>query len=162
MIATDIAARGLDISGVEYVLNYDFPNDIENYVHRIGRTGRSNAKGTSITLFTDEDANQAKKLIEIMKEAEQEIPKELYQYMKFHREEKKAKKRYGRQEGGGAFGGYNSRQYGGFDSRQQGGFDSRRQGGFNSRQGGYRNNRRENSWDNSDQYERQNSRRDDY
>ena len=143
MIATDIAARGLDISGVEYVLNYDFPNDIENYVHRIGRTGRSNAKGTSITLFTDEDANQAKKLVEILKEAEQEIPKELYQYMKIHRGEKMAKKRYGRQDGGGAFGGYIK-------------------GGFNSRQGGYRNNRRENSWDDSDQYERRSSRRDDY
>jgi len=162
MIATDIAARGLDISGVEYVLNYDFPNDIENYVHRIGRTGRSNAKGTSITLFTDEDANQAKKLVEILKEAEQEIPKELYQYMKIHRGEKMAKKRYGRQEGGGAFGGYNNRQQGGFGSRQQGGFDGRQQGGFNSRQGGYRNNRRENSWDDSDQYERRSSRRDDY
>jgi ATP-dependent RNA helicase DDX5/DBP2 len=111
MIATDIAARGLDISGVEYVLNYDFPNDIENYVHRIGRTGRSNAKGTSITFFTDTDANQAKKLIEILKEAEQEIPQELYQYMKFARAEKFTKKRYGRQEGGvGAFGGYNNRQ----------------------------------------------------
>ena len=51
MIATDVAARGLDINNVEYVVNYDFPLDIENYVHRIGRTARSNKKGTSITLM---------------------------------------------------------------------------------------------------------------
>ena len=50
MIATDVAARGLDISNVEYVINYDFPSDIENYVHRIGRTGRSDNKGTSMSI----------------------------------------------------------------------------------------------------------------
>lgn len=97
MIATDIAARGLDISGIEYVVNYDFPKDIESYVHRIGRTGRSNNKGTSITFFTDEDASSAKKLVEILKEAEQEIPKELYEFVKQNREEKKFKK-YGKQD----------------------------------------------------------------
>ena len=41
MIATDVAARGLDVKDVEFVVNYDFPLDIENYIHRIGRTGRA-------------------------------------------------------------------------------------------------------------------------
>ena len=97
MIATDIAARGLDISGVDYVVNYDFPKDIENYIHRIGRTGRSSSKGTSITLFTDDDAGFAKKLVEILKESNQEIPKELYEFISQKREEKQMK-RYGRQD----------------------------------------------------------------
>ena len=71
MIATDVAARGLDINNVEYVVNYDFPLDIENYVHRIGRTARSNKKGTSITLITDNEARFAKKLVQILRESNQ-------------------------------------------------------------------------------------------
>jgi len=77
MVATDVAARGLDISDVEYVVNYDFPLDIENYIHRIGRTGRANKKGKSITYITPEEGNFAKKLIEILREAVQEVPQEL-------------------------------------------------------------------------------------
>jgi ATP-dependent RNA helicase DDX5/DBP2 len=97
MIATDIAARGLDISGVDYVVNYDFPKDIENYIHRIGRTGRSSSTGTSITLFTEEDAGYSKKLVEILKESNQEIPKELYEFISQKREETRMK-RYGKQD----------------------------------------------------------------
>merc|ERR1711971_786747 len=77
MIATDVAARGLDISNVDFVVNYDFPLDIENYIHRIGRTGRANKKGTSITYMTPDDARFGDKVVAIMKEAEQEIPEEL-------------------------------------------------------------------------------------
>ena len=47
MIATDVAARGLDVKDIRYVINYDFPNQIEDYVHRIGRTGRAGATGSS-------------------------------------------------------------------------------------------------------------------
>lgn len=46
MIATDVASRGLDVKDVRFVINYDFPNQIEDYVHRIGRTGRAGTKGT--------------------------------------------------------------------------------------------------------------------
>ena len=49
MVATDVAARGLDISGVTHVYNYDIPQDPESYVHRIGRTGRAGKHGQSIT-----------------------------------------------------------------------------------------------------------------
>ena len=50
-MATDVAARGLDIPGVDYVINYSFPLTIEDYVHRIGRTGRAGKNGTSHTFF---------------------------------------------------------------------------------------------------------------
>lgn len=53
LVATDVAARGLDISGVTHVYNYDIPQDPESYVHRIGRTGRAGAHGTSVTFVTN-------------------------------------------------------------------------------------------------------------
>lgn len=52
LIATDVASRGLDISDVNLVINYDMPFQIEDYVHRVGRTGRAGMKGISVTLFT--------------------------------------------------------------------------------------------------------------
>lgn len=52
MVATDVAARGLDVPNVAAVINFDFPNGIEDYVHRIGRTGRAGATGEAYTLFT--------------------------------------------------------------------------------------------------------------
>lgn len=52
MVATDVAARGLDIPNVETVVNYTFPLTVEDYVHRIGRTGRGGKRGKSVTLFT--------------------------------------------------------------------------------------------------------------
>jgi len=50
LVATDIAARGIDIDELEYVINYEIPNIAETYVHRIGRTGRAGAKGTALSL----------------------------------------------------------------------------------------------------------------
>ena len=55
LIASDVAARGLDIPAVSHVFNYDVPTHAEDYVHRIGRTGRAGRKGSAITLFTKED-----------------------------------------------------------------------------------------------------------
>lgn len=52
LVATDVAARGIDVENISHVINYDFPQDIESYVHRIGRTGRANRKGTAYTLVT--------------------------------------------------------------------------------------------------------------
>ncbi len=54
-MSPDVAARGLDIPDVEYVINYSFPLTIEDYVHRIGRTGRGGKKGIAHTFFTVND-----------------------------------------------------------------------------------------------------------
>lgn len=78
LIATDVAARGLDVKDVKLVINYDFPNNCEDYVHRIGRTARGNeANGKSITFFTSADRNAARDLIKLLVEANQEVPSEL-------------------------------------------------------------------------------------
>ncbi|KAL8911058.1 MAG: hypothetical protein Q9171_003705 [Xanthocarpia ochracea] len=58
MVATDVASRGIDVKNITHVLNYDYPNNSEDYVHRIGRTGRAGSKGTAITLFTTDNAKQ--------------------------------------------------------------------------------------------------------
>jgi len=80
MTATDVAARGLDLPDIKYVVNFDMPNNIDEYVHRIGRTGRAGKLGTAITYFTPQDANMAKKLIKVLTEANQKIDPRLYQY----------------------------------------------------------------------------------
>ncbi len=58
LVATDILARGIDIKGINLVINYDVPQDAEDYVHRIGRTARADAKGVAITLISDSDKDQ--------------------------------------------------------------------------------------------------------
>jgi ATP-dependent RNA helicase RhlE len=55
LVATDIAARGIDVDGISHVVNYDFPMHVEDYIHRIGRTGRANAIGDAISFVTNED-----------------------------------------------------------------------------------------------------------
>lgn len=55
LVATDVAARGLDVEGVTHVFNYDIPHDVESYIHRIGRTGRAGGKGLAITLVAPKD-----------------------------------------------------------------------------------------------------------
>lgn len=73
LVATDVASRGLDVSDIKHVINYDFPNTTEDYVHRIGRTGRSKSNGTAYTLFTEENGAHANELIDVLKEAKQDI-----------------------------------------------------------------------------------------
>lgn len=73
LVATDVASRGLDVSDIKHVINYDYPNTTEDYVHRIGRTGRSKSNGTAYTLFTEENGAHAGDLVEVLKEAKQEI-----------------------------------------------------------------------------------------
>jgi len=78
LVATDLAARGLDVADIRYVINYDFPMHIEDYIHRVGRTGRAGKDGDSYTFFTNEDSKFAYRLIDILEETDQNIPDELY------------------------------------------------------------------------------------
>ena len=80
LVATDVAARGLDIPAVKLVLNVTFPLTVEDYVHRIGRTGRAGAEGLAITLFTLHDKPQAGALINVLKAAGQEVPESLLRF----------------------------------------------------------------------------------
>ncbi|KAH8486879.1 hypothetical protein H0E87_025759 [Populus deltoides] len=77
MTATDVAARGLDVKDIKCVVNYDFPSSLEDYVHRIGRTGRAGARGTALTFFTESNAKFARDLIKILQEAGQIVPPSL-------------------------------------------------------------------------------------
>lgn len=80
LVATDVAARGLDIPNVEYVINYTFPLTIEDYIHRIGRTGRGGNEGIAHTLFTDSDKAHAGELVNVLKSSGVEVTKDLYNY----------------------------------------------------------------------------------
>jgi len=74
----DVAARGLDVDDIRLVVNFDFPKEMESYVHRIGRTGRAGKKGFAVSFFVSEKNNRlARELIEILNRTEQNIPPEL-------------------------------------------------------------------------------------
>ncbi|WRX21404.1 Helicase [Theobroma cacao] len=77
LVATDVAARGLDIKDIRVVINYDFPTGVEDYVHRIGRTGRAGATGLAYTFFGDQDSKYASDLIKVLEGANQRVPAEL-------------------------------------------------------------------------------------
>src|SRR5690606_20299967 len=62
LVATDIAARGIDVSGVSHVVNFDLPVDAESYVHRIGRTARAGAVGRAISLCSGEERDLLRKI----------------------------------------------------------------------------------------------------
>ena len=79
LVATDVAARGLDVNGVMHVINYDLPGNIEDYTHRIGRTGRAGNLGTATSFFVSAEGrssnmNIAKSLYNFLKQHNQEIP----------------------------------------------------------------------------------------
>ncbi|KYQ93723.1 hypothetical protein DLAC_05112 [Tieghemostelium lacteum] len=79
LVATDILGRGIHINNLRFVVNYDFPTSLEQYIHRVGRTGRQGNKGHSLTYFSDSISNKAmsKGLIKILQECNQQVSKEL-------------------------------------------------------------------------------------
>merc|ERR1712087_580239 len=108
MLATDVASRGIHVDDINYVINFDFPTQIEDYVHRIGRTGRAGNKGTAVSFFVDEtDGFRAKDLVKVLRDAKQEVPEHLLRFQN-------------RGGGGRRRGGY--RRYGGGGGRRRGGY----------------------------------------
>merc|ERR1712023_613657 len=82
LVATDVAQRGLDIKDVSYVVNYDMPKSVEDYIHRIGRTGRAGVSGTSVTFFgcdhvTSDKARMARGLAKVIEDTGQTPPEGL-------------------------------------------------------------------------------------
>jgi ATP-dependent RNA helicase RhlE len=83
LVATDIAARGIDVVGIEMVINYDLPDDTENYVHRIGRTGRAGHKGRAISFATPDQRTDIRNIEKLIKTAllvseHPDLPREVF------------------------------------------------------------------------------------
>jgi ATP-dependent RNA helicase DDX5/DBP2 len=94
LVATDVASRGIHVKDIALVINYDFANSCDDYVHRIGRTGRAGAFGTAITFFDPSaDAKKAYPLVKLLRQSGQEVPSEL---------EALASRGGGRSRGGGS------------------------------------------------------------
>ncbi|XP_014203304.1 ATP-dependent RNA helicase bel [Copidosoma floridanum] len=74
LVATAVAARGLDIPHVTHVINFDLPSDVEEYVHRIGRTGRMGNTGVATSFFNNKNTNLVRDLVNLLSEANQELP----------------------------------------------------------------------------------------
>ena len=130
MVATDVASRGLDIPNVTNVVNFDLPNSIDDYVHRIGRTGRAGNTGAALAFVNEKNGSVVRELRELLEENDQECPPWLSQMSSFGG---------GGGRGGGRRGGRGA-SYGGRDYRQQergGGGGGGYGGGGHGGSGGY-------------------------
>ncbi|XP_051762327.1 DEAD-box helicase 3 X-linked a isoform X1 [Ctenopharyngodon idella] len=140
MVATAVAARGLDISNVKHVINFDLPSDIEEYVHRIGRTGRVGNLGLATSFYNDKNSNITKDLLDILVEAKQEVPSWLENLAYEHQHKSTNRGRPKRFSGG--FGARDYRQmagggntFGNRGARSAGGHGGNR--GFGGNKGGF-------------------------
>ncbi|KAL9938865.1 hypothetical protein V8E36_002584 [Tilletia maclaganii] len=116
MVATAVASRGLDIPNVTHVVNYDLPSDIDDYVHRIGRTGRAGNTGQAIAFFNRGNRNIVRELIDLLSEANQEVPDWLHSVARESAFGGGGRGGRGRGRGGRGGGGFGSR-----DARASGG-----------------------------------------
>lgn len=92
LIATSVAARGLDVKQLKLVVNYDAPNHLEDYVHRAGRTGRAGNKGTAVTFITRDQENCAPGIARALEQSGQSVPEELEEMRKAFRDKVKSGK----------------------------------------------------------------------
>ncbi|KAH6961255.1 Pre-mRNA-processing ATP-dependent RNA helicase PRP5 [Fusarium avenaceum] len=92
LIATSVAARGLDVKQLKLVINYDAPNHLEDYVHRAGRTGRAGNTGVAVTFVTPEQENCAPGIAKALEQSGQPVPERLNEMRKAHREKVKTGK----------------------------------------------------------------------
>ncbi|XP_061171461.1 ATP-dependent RNA helicase DDX3X-like isoform X1 [Saccostrea echinata] len=130
IVATAVAARGLDIQNVRHVVNFDLPSDIEEYVHRIGRTGRVGNLGLATSFFNEKNKNIVRDLMDLLVEAHQEVPSWLESMAYEARPTGSSRRGGGRRFGNSGFGSRDYRQQNKPKSQQQ-----QQQGG-----GGYSNN----------------------
>jgi len=157
LVATAVAARGLDIPNVKHVINYDMPSDIDEYVHRIGRTGRVGNLGLATSFFNEKNMNIARDLLPILTECDQEIPTWMEGVAREHSNRRTHKKpfnqsfggrdyRYGNNRGGNDRGGNDrgGNDRGGNDDRNWGRSNNHSSGG-----GGHSNNHSNNSYNNN-------------
>ncbi|KAJ1991387.1 RNA-dependent ATPase rok1 [Coemansia spiralis] len=93
LICTELMARGIDFKGVNLVINYDFPQSTQSYIHRIGRTGRAGRLGKAITYFTKEDAPYLKTIVNVMRESGCEVPEWMLQLKNPKKNDKKKLKK---------------------------------------------------------------------
>jgi len=101
LVATDIAARGIDISMIELVINYDLPDDAENFVHRIGRTGRAGKEGHAVTLATPTQSHDIYKIESLIKTT---IPRSMhakFAHAKFEKGDASSRRRPGGRQSSG-------------------------------------------------------------
>ncbi|XP_054708419.1 LOW QUALITY PROTEIN: ATP-dependent RNA helicase DDX3X-like [Uloborus diversus] len=125
LVATAVAARGLDIPNVKHVINFDLPSDVEEYVHRIGRTGRVGTVGLATSFFNERNRNMALDLVELITETKQELPEWLSVLAKEVQMEQRCSsgsRKYssGKKYGSGGFGSRDYRQFGSSRDRNSG------------------------------------------
>ena len=89
LVATSVAARGLDVKSLRLVVNYDVPNHHEDYVHRCGRTGRAGAKGTAVTFIGPDEERYAPDLVKALKESGREVPADLASLAELHAQKRR-------------------------------------------------------------------------
>ncbi|XP_033630314.1 probable ATP-dependent RNA helicase DDX17 isoform X2 [Asterias rubens] len=118
LVATDVASRGLDVNDIKFVINYDYPNSSEDYVHRIGRTARSSNTGTAYTFFTANNAKQANELIQVLQEANQKVHPKLIQLAQSARAFGRGRQRY--RQSGNSYGNGNRGSSNGYAGNNRG------------------------------------------
>lgn len=112
LVATAVAARGLDIPHVKHVINFDLPSDVEEYVHRIGRTGRMGNLGVATSFFNEKNRNICGELMQLLIETKQEIPSFLEEMIATERSFGSGKRSSNRGSGNNRYGGaFGSRDY---------------------------------------------------
>ncbi|KAL4456175.1 hypothetical protein ABPG74_014136 [Tetrahymena malaccensis] len=154
LIATDVASRGLDVKDIKLVINYDFPKQIEDYVHRVGRTGRAGAQGRAISFLDQyEDKKISKELVDVLKQNDQEITQELLELSESNYKSNYSNN-YNKNRSNKPYnGGYNNRNYHGNNNDM--GFRNSNNGFSNNsyhngnNNGGYRNQQNNNGYQNN-------------